>query len=78
MPDQRRQPCAEHDPLTCFCDERRDREAGVHRPSGVADAFGGYVCVCEDAGCPARSPLLKPTHKRDPSRDTHLIHDEED
>jgi hypothetical protein len=40
--------CAEHGPqgLVCFCDERRDREAGVHRASGLSDAFGGYLCVC--------------------------------
>ncbi len=80
MPDQLRQPCADHDPSTCFCDERRDREAGIHRPSGVANAFGGYVCVCEDTDCPARPPLLVPDpgHQRDPSRDTHLIYDGED
>jgi hypothetical protein len=46
MPDFLGKPCAEHDPLHCACDERRDREAGIHRPSGLCDAFGGYECVC--------------------------------
>lgn len=46
MPDQLGQHCVEHEGLTCFCDEARDRAAGVHRPSSEANAFGGYRCVC--------------------------------
>ena len=46
MPDQQHQPCPEHDPLHCSCDEKRDRTSGVHRASGLSDAFGGYMCVC--------------------------------
>jgi hypothetical protein len=41
--------CAEHGPqgLVYFCDEKRDAEAGIHRASGLSDAFGGYMCVCQ-------------------------------
>jgi hypothetical protein len=48
MPDQQGQYCAEHDTqgYHCACDERRDRAAGIHRASGLSDAFGGYECVC--------------------------------
>lgn len=59
MSDQRGQKCAEH-PGTCFCDEREDREQGIHRPGGVADAFGGYQCVCGDPLCPGgRFPFVE-------------------
>jgi hypothetical protein len=46
MPDQQGQPCAEHPRLTCFCDEERDRAAGIHRPTSAASMFGGYECTC--------------------------------
>jgi hypothetical protein len=48
MPDQQGQYCPEHDPqgYHCACDEGRDRAAGIHRASGLGNAFGGYVCVC--------------------------------
>jgi hypothetical protein len=32
--------------MACTCDEDRDREAGLHRSSGTANAFGGYRCIC--------------------------------
>lgn len=46
MPDQQGKSCVTHDPLHCACDEERDRAAGIHRASGIGNAFGGYECVC--------------------------------
>jgi hypothetical protein len=59
--DQLGLPCDKHpSPLTCFCDEDRDREAGIHRASGLDNGFGGYKCVC---GAPTPAFCPKPTGK---------------
>jgi hypothetical protein len=54
VPDQLGNDCPNHpDPgISCFCDEVRDLAAGMHRPGQIADAFGGYQCVCGDPLCP--------------------------
>jgi hypothetical protein len=62
----RRRPsgCTDHPGLVCFCDEERDRRAGIHRASGLDDGFGGYLCVCGGGrysatlGCMATDPLV--------------------
>jgi hypothetical protein len=69
MPDQMGNPCTEHGVLTCFCDEDRDRAAGVHRPSSEANAFGGYQCVCGGTWLTlmrkcAGSPVPEPQEER--------------
>ena len=48
MADQRGHWCLEHSPAgyDCFCDEALDLANGLHRASGVGNAFGGYNCVC--------------------------------
>lgn len=54
MPDQMGRDCPDHPQpgYRCFCDETRDLAVGIHRPGGVANAFGGYHCICGDTGCP--------------------------
>jgi hypothetical protein len=53
MPDQLGHPCPDHSApgFRCFCDEARDLAAGIHRPGTLADAFGGYQCICGDLMC---------------------------
>ena len=48
MPDQMGEWCPEHDPrgLHCFCDEKRDLDAGVHRHGSMDNGLGGYLCIC--------------------------------
>lgn len=46
MPDMQGKPCKKHDPLTCVCDEERDRKAGIHRATGLDNGFGDYMCTC--------------------------------